>query len=367
MQDRFLIDHHKLMFHPERVAQWRAAGSDWEKQKRVYPIYVEISPSGSCNHRCRFCAVDYIGYKPIFLGEEVLKTTLRDMAAKGVRSVMFAGEGEPLLMKGLGACINYAKSLGIDSAITTNATPLTEKFLEEALASVSWIKASVNAGEGEAYAAIHGTKAADFERVMGNLERAARYRREHKLRTALGAQAVLIPENVDNIEMLCSRAKQIGLDYVVVKPYSQHLKSEETLARGYDSFDYSTQGALAEKLERFNDGEFQVIFRWNTMKSLQEPRRYYDRCLATPSFWAYVMANGDVYGCSAYLLDERFRYGNLKEASFPEIWEGDARRRNLDYVRNALDIQDCRKNCRMEHVNRYLWDLENPNEHVNFI
>lgn len=367
MRDKFLIDHHKLMFHPERVAQWRAAGDDWGKQRKVYPIYVEISPSGSCNHRCRFCAVDYIGYKPVFLGVETLKSALRDMAANGVRSVMFAGEGEPLLMKGLGGCIAYAKSLGIDSAVTTNATPLTERFLEEALGSISWIKASVNAGEPEAYGAIHGTKAADFELVMANLERAARYRREHGLHTTLGAQAVLIPENIANVEMLCGRAKRIGLDYVVIKPYSQHLMSEGTRARGYGSFDYSTQAGLAERLERFNDGNFQVVFRWNTMKSLREPRRYYDRCLATPSFWAYVMANGDVYGCSAYLLDERFKFGNLREKGFSEIWEGEARRRNLEFVRKSLDIRECRKNCRMEHVNRYLWDLENPNEHVNFI
>lgn len=365
--DKFKIDSHKMMYHPQRVSEWLAAGNDWEKQKKIYPLYVEISPSGSCNHRCKFCAVDYIGYKSIFLDKEVLLRTLKDMSNHGVKSVMFAGEGEPLLMKGLSECIQFAKSVGIDVGITTNATPLTEKFIEEALSSITWIKASVNAGTNASYEEIHRSRAGDLDRVFNNLERACRFREKHNLGVNLGAQAVLIPENMDNVMELCTRSKEIGLDYVVIKPYSQHLKSTETATRGYDKFNYLGQLALAEELKKLNTDRFQVVFRANTMKSLQEPVRYYQKCHATPNFWAYVMANGDVYGCSAYLLDDRFKYGNLNENSFSEIWEGEKRKENALYVNQSLQIEECRKNCRMEHVNRYLWDLKNPNPHVNFI
>ncbi len=58
--DEYGIDSHKLMFHVPRV-------NDWLQGKTVYPIYIEIAPAGGCNHRCTFCAVDYIGYKVRYL------------------------------------------------------------------------------------------------------------------------------------------------------------------------------------------------------------------------------------------------------------------------------------------------------------
>jgi radical SAM protein with 4Fe4S-binding SPASM domain len=126
-------------------------------------------------------------------------------------------------------------------------------------------------------------------------------------------------------------------------------------------------GALHNELKELNDDTFQVIFRERTMRKFHENGDYYQKCYSTPYFWAYVMADGSLYGCSAYLLNEKFCYGNINTSTFQEIWEGEKRRQNIQFVENELNIADCRKNCRMDEVNRYLWDLKNPPAHVNFI
>lgn len=367
MTDRYAIDSHKLIYHPQRVAGFLEAGDDWEKAKGIYPLYVEISPVGACNHRCTFCAVDYIGYSPTRLPVEVIERALAEMGALGVKSVMFAGEGEPMLHKGIDRMVVAAANAGIDAAMTTNASVLSDAFIERALPHMSWIKASVNAGTAATYASIHRTREGEFAHVLANLKRLAEARTSRGLPCTLGAQILLLPENAGEIEILARICRdEIGLDYLVVKPYSQHAFS---LTRQYEGVDYREFGALGRRLEGLVTDRFSVVFRENTMRKHDEGEaNRYPRCLATPFFWAYVMATGAVYGCSAYLLDKRFEYGNLQEACFREIWEGERRRENFHFVRRELDIRECRLNCRMDEVNRYLDRLVRRDiPHVNFI
>ena len=112
--DGLRIDHHKLLFHVDRV-------SDWLKSERIYPLYMEVSPAGSCNHRCVFCGLDFMGYQPRFLDADLLKTRLTEMGSLGLKSIMFAGEGEPFLHRRMVEIILHAKEQsGIDVAVTTN-------------------------------------------------------------------------------------------------------------------------------------------------------------------------------------------------------------------------------------------------------
>ncbi|MBD3823133.1 MAG: radical SAM protein [Epsilonproteobacteria bacterium] len=364
MGDKFSIDSHKMGLHPTRVAKWLEAGDEWERLKEVYPLYVEVSPYGGCNHRCTFCALDYMGYENIGLEFDVLKNALSDMAQKGVKSVMFAGEGEPLLSKDLDLIVEHCSNVGIDTALTTNFVPLSKKNIERCIENCSWIKVSLNAGTAASYAAIHQTKEIDFERVMNNIAYALEHRRANNLKCTLGVQMLLLPENRDEAVILAQKCKEMGVDYLVIKPYSQHNFSETTK---YANIDYSQMLDVEEQLKAFNDEKFSVVFRANTMKKYVAKEHAYEKCCSTPFFWGYIAADGSVYGCSAYLGDEKFCYGNIYENSFSDIWEGEKRKASYDFVQNGLDINDCRVNCRMDEVNRYLWRLKNPQAHDNFI
>ncbi|MBM3251497.1 MAG: radical SAM protein, partial [Candidatus Omnitrophica bacterium] len=119
-------------------------------------------------------------------------------------------------------------------------------------------------------------------------------------------------------------------------------------------------------LKTLHTKNFNTIFRLETMKKWDAAKRKYRHCYALP-FWAYLDAQGNVWGCSAYLQDERFFYGNIYKNTFRNIWNGQIRKESLKFAEEKLETKNCRVNCRMDEINRYLWELKNPPEHVNFI
>lgn len=366
MADKFGIESHKLAYHPERVAKILESGSDWDKAKSIYPIYMELSPIGACNHRCTFCAVDYIGYNPVKLDFDIMKERLPEMGRLGVKSIMYAGEGEPLLYKKISELTEITKQSGIDVSFTTNGTILPKDFLEKALPNTSWIKVSINAGTPETYHKIHQGKQGDFKKVIQNLKTMVDYKNKHNLEVTIGAQSMLLPENIDEMAELSKVCRDIGLDYLVIKPYSQHMFS---LTHKYEGIDYTKYKDYEKKFSSMSTDDFQVIFRGHTMKKYIEGNgARYKKCHATPNLWGYIMADGRVFSCSAFLLDKRFDVGNINDNSFQEIWEGEKRRKNFDFVKNDLDISECRLNCRMDEANRYIDSIQQQSiKHINFI
>jgi len=356
MSDKYSVDSHKLMYHVGRV-------NDWLGGEMIYPVYMEASPSGACNHRCTFCGLDFMEYRADFLDVDVFQDRLTELGQLGLKSIMYGGEGEPLLHKRMADIVSHAQGAGIDNAMTTNGVLLTPDLAEAMLPHTEWIKVSINAGTADTYSRIHRTKPGDFDIVVSNLTAAAELRRSKGYTCTLGMQLVLLPENRDEVKTLAAIARDAGMDYLVIKPYSQHLMSESNT---YSDISYEDDLHLADELEAFNTDRYSVIFRTKTMKKWQDSEHPYQRCQALP-FWSYIDSKGNVWGCSCFLGDDRFLYGNIYDNTFREIWEGDKRRRSLNWVQEKMDVAACRVNCRMDEINRYLWQLTQPPAHVNFI
>lgn len=353
--DEYKIDSHKLMYHVDRLYHW-------SKGEDIYPVYAEIAPCGSCNHRCIFCALDYMGYKPLFLETKAVLRFLNDIAKSGAKSIMFAGEGEPFLHKDIAGLISFARSKGLDVAVTSNGVLLSKTLSEEILGKLSWLRISLNAGTAATYAAVHRTSKDDFRKVVGNIEEAVRLKRKKGYNCVIGVQLLLLNENYKEIPVLAGILQKIGADYLIIKPYSQHPLSVNRLKK---KLNYRHFLFIEKSLKRYEKCGLQVIFRKNTMLKIGQERSY-KKCLGLP-FWTYLSAKGDLYACSAFLGDERFCYGNIYKDSFEKIWKSGRRKKIMKMMKGAWDIKNCREVCRLDEINRYLWNIKNPPEHVNFI
>ena len=363
MSDPWQIDGSKLDLHPERVAQWLAADT-WEKAKKVYPIYFEITTSAACNHRCTFCSTDAIGYPAILMDEKVLVERMKEAKQLGIKSVMFGGTGEPLVHKRIPDICKGAKEAGLDYAFTTNGVLLTDKkgFPKTGLLGATWIKVSLNAGTQDSYAQIHRTDAKDWDVVWAGIKVFVVMRNTTGSKTTIGVQCVVLPENAYEMRNLAKLCIEAGVDYMVLKPYTQ---ATFMLSHTYENVDYASMRSELHAVTQMSTKNFKVIYRRNAINEEIGKTHAYDKCRATPNFWVYSMADGRVFTCSAHLLDERFCIGNLNDETFQEIWEGEKRRENWEMMQ-GFDIKQCRLNCRMNGPNKYLHQLMHA-PHRSFI
>ena len=353
MAEDIRMDSHKLIYHPDVVARWM-------KGENIYPIEVEISPSGACNHRCVFCAVDYIGYRPDFLEKDIILRDISQMSKKGLKSVICSGEGEPLLNKDMPDIANGIKACGVDVAMSTNGALFTKEKAGDCLGALTWVRFSVASMEEESYNKIQRGKLGDLEKVKINLAEAVRMKRDKGLQTTLGVQCLLLPDNMHQLPNMAKQLREIGVDYLTIKPYSQHLHSENTF-----QIDYDAMLELEQELRQFATEDFSIYFRANAMKKVHH-EKCYSKCYGLP-FMTHIDARGNVWPCVAHIGTEEFCYGNIYQQTFEEIWQGDKRQEIIQKL-DVLDINKvCREACRLDEINKYLNALKNPGEHVNFI
>ncbi len=375
MNRRIWIENPKITYHPDWLKRYR------EDPFSVPPIYIEISPVGQCNHRCTFCAPEMLGYPNRQLNTQLLIERIKEMKTLrdadpdglGVRSIQYAGEGEPTLHKDLVQIFQTTRDAGIDIGMLTNATGLTEKLARGIVPLVNgYIQASINGGTADTYTKIHRAPMNHWNLVWNNLERAVKIKHELGDGCDIGANMtvlvketidhrhgdVVIPANWQEIKLLIQRARDCGLDYVSLKPYSQHLYSQET-AKLYGDMSYKALmdeivGLGEELMSKYNSGDFEVVFRFSRFEEYEQENRGYCTCRATPTLWSYIQSDGVWISCSAYWTDERFHLGNINTQTVREIWYGSRRREHLNFVLNHLDISECRRTCHPDKENRYL-------------
>ncbi len=354
MAKQLFLDGHKLIHHLDTV-------EDFLSGKDIIPIHAEISPTSLCNQRCKFCYRDFDGHKSQSLSEEVFSNLLKSMAETGVKSILLAGDGEPLLNKYTPEAVVLGKSSGMDMALNSNGVLMTQEIIEKTLSSLTWLRFSVMSPKEETYEKIHGVKSDQLLMAIDNIKKCVEFKKKNNLAVTIGIQQVLLRENAEQVFEEAQLAKNLGVDYYVLKPFSKHNEN------AYDSDDdlHIRYQEVLKKAGSLSDDSFTSIIRWNTFQD--KGIREYHKCYGIP-FVAQVGADGGFYSCCPFFGVERFSFGSLYEKSFKEILFSQQRK---DVIKDIIDNVDvhkkCMTYCRHHQINRFLWPLKNPPVHVNFI
>jgi MoaA/NifB/PqqE/SkfB family radical SAM enzyme len=356
------MDSHKMLWHLDRIVAQKKGDS-------FAPIYIDVGFSKGCNIKCHYCygmtqGNQFKKGKQITFPREPLLQYMREAGEAGVRSMGFIGEGEPLLNPHVYEAIVTGKKSGIDIGLATNGVLFdTQKNGQMALEHLTWIRFNISAASSEAYKYLHASN--QFDTFLSNVKFCLAQKEKYRLPITIGFQMVLTPQDADQAIPLAKLGKSLGIDYLEIKQCGDTQQNTlgiyEELPT-YDRFDDLLKEAEAESTE-----DYSVIVKWTNIKS--KGNRDYNRCLGTP-FLLYSSGDGKLYPCGMFFdyRQDEFCLGDLTKQGFKAILASRRYDQVMKKIRTQIDVhKECYASCRTNAINSFLWLIDNPPQHVNFV
>lgn len=349
------MEGHKLNWHLDRVQPWLQG-------ERIVPVTLDMGITRKCNMNCIYCYYGNAddGKQSETIPTDALLRLIGDCARLGVRGLSFAGDGEPMLHPGIYQAVMAGAEAGLDMAVSTNGSRIKKSELTPFLGALSWIRFSISAASPESYAAVMGTKPTVYEKVVRNIAACVAAKKEHRLKVTIGMQMVLLDDFVDQVIPLVRLGRELGVDYTVIKQYSDRAGSERPFStEGHDRF-----SPVFLEAESYARKGYHVIIKRRKMAVL---KRDYDRCYGC-EFLTQISGSGDLYPCGNLYGVEAFRIGNIIHEPFAKIIRSQQYARIMEKVKREIHVhKDCGARCRVNEINQFLWMLKHPPEHLNFI
>jgi len=353
-----LIDNHKLLYHETELKKALVG-------EPIAPIYVDLGIHNACNYRCVHCGPGFRGHGGLHIKREPLLALMKDMGEAGVKSVLIGGTGEPSLNPYLVESVEIGKKHGLDIALTSNGSLLNKDKLERILPHLTWMRFNILTTSESNFHDMHLPikKSGNVrEDVIENLKHAVRIKKENNLDVVINVVTCVFEENLDDIESTVKLVKDIGIDYIMIKPPSLNEKNAEQ----YDKFNVTvtTKYKSLKELESYSTDTFSVIVRWNAFDD--EHKKEYNKCFGLPYIWQ-VDGDGGVYACGSFLQEDKYCYGNINEQSFRDIVKSQHTCSVMKYAENMPDFKYCDTHCRPHTINKFLWTLKHHSDGEIFL
>lgn len=371
-QGNLILDGSKICFHKERLESYL-------RGDRVAPLTIECAITTICNYKCVFCSKKFEKIDDqVIMDEDVVKKFLEDAKEIGVKGVSFIGDGENICSPYLESSIIYGKKLGLDMALGTNGSLLSEKQLLNILPHLTYIRFSICAVDEERYKEIHGTNSKLYHAAIEAIRAAAAIKIKNDLDVTIGLQMVLMPEFKDQIIPLAKFGNEVkGIDYLVIKHCSDGLEGEI----GVDYEKYTECYDLLKEAETYSTDDFHVKVKWSKIADGKD--RKYNKCYAAPLL-CQMSGTGLIAPCGPLFSPDfkEFHLGNINEIRLKDLFKSENWWKIMEGITSGKCINpqnDCPYLCLQHNTNNVLWDIIENNvpipdvnnaerpAHINFV
>ena len=288
------------------------------------PIAMAIEPTTACNLGCPECPSGLRQFTRATgnLKEEFYQKVI-DQVAKDTFYLTFYFQGEPFINPKFLDMVEYANQRNIYTATSTNAHFLNDKSA----------KRTVESGLDRLIVSIDGTTQETYEnyRVNGKLEK--------------------VLEGTKNVikwkKKLNSKTPHVIFQFLVVRPnehqidevykLAEELGVNEVKLKTAQVYDYKYGNPLIPTIDKYSRYKKMPDGTYKIKNSLDRHCwKLWHSCVIT---W-----DGSVIPC-CFDKDANFKLGELKDASFQEIWKGEAYRDFRKTLFNGRENIEICKNC----------------------
>ncbi len=268
-----------------------------------------------CNLHCEHCFVSAESGGDEIDFEKIERNILPQLKKNRVTKVTLTG-GEPFAYSRLAEVVSLLSGQGISVGICTNASLITEAFLDEMEGCKVHFNVSLDGFSADSHGKFRGNTSPElFERIKQNVRLLGEKRRLNGILVTPNIFAT-ISEYVD----ICEFAKQCGAKYVLMNPLSQFGRGEDGISV---AFSEKQMSQLRMETEKYNDGELEIVY----IRFPNQERKPLGECVAGKIM--YIFTNGDIAYCPYMVFaagnsmskysDRQFMIGNIFEEGFD--WE----------------------------------------------
>jgi MoaA/NifB/PqqE/SkfB family radical SAM enzyme len=350
------------------------------------PRHLELDLSDRCNVDCYFCNAMDVRTKDV-VPHARIEEILGQAVPNGLRSVRFAGGGDPLFHREIEKVIDsvHAHGLVIDN-ITTNGVGLSAGVAERLVQGrTREIVISLNAADAADYGRMMQVKPATFDKVIANVEQLVALRGE-KAHPTLVVQFLLDRANYHRMGEMYTLARNVGADVVAINVILEIPRQRIDPARLLRAEDAELlREPLREVIAADRDANLlEICFELQPFNAVLaevqrelgiEPKSPF---VTAPTFReengqcffgyysAVVRGNGDMYPCCMLINPDYTPIGNAMNGSFDAQWNGDgfttlrSEMREVLLAGNDVEFQEGRfKTLAPQCVNAHACALKN--------
>ena len=306
-----VLDGTKIQWYKERIEAW-------ERGEHIAPITIDLALTQACNFKCTYCYAQMQRQKVRTKHtRESLQAFIDDCAEIGVRGLSLVSDGESTLSPYLGFFLSHAHERGLHTALGTNGLLLTHDKLPKVLPFLDYLRINITSGIKEHYAHIHGVPEWNYTAVVENIKAMVAYKQLLKLKVTIGMQMVLMPAYINEVIPLVKLAKELMVDYIIIKHCSDDEQS--TLGVNYAQYDEAKTQAILKEAESFSSATFTSKVKWSKLRD--KNIRSYQQCYGPP-FLLQISGTGTVAPCGMFFADKYKHYhmGNICKTRFKEIF-----------------------------------------------